>query len=81
MATEKIHIVLTWSADKRGKLRAEAPMKFKSAAEAKGRAERSEGRFVGVVALSQGYDVDTEQADETPVVLFRAGRTPAEFEE
>ncbi|WP_244593682.1 hypothetical protein [Methylopila sp. Yamaguchi] len=56
-------------------------MKFKTAAEAKGRAERSEGRFAGVVALSQGYDVDTEQADENPVVLFRAGRTPTEFEE
>ncbi|WP_245258609.1 hypothetical protein [Methylopila sp. M107] len=75
-----IHIVLTWSADKRGKLRAETPMKFKTALEARGRAERSAGRFAAVVALSQGYDVDTEQADENPVVLFRSGRTPAEFE-
>ena len=81
MATEMIHIVLTWSADKRGKLRAETPMKFKTAAEAKGRAERLEGKVAGVVALSQGYDVDTEQADENPLILFRAGRTPAEFED
>lgn len=81
MATEVIHIVLTWSADKRGKLRAETPIKIKTAAEAKDRAVRSEGRFAGVVALSQSYDVDTEQADETPVVLFRAGRTPTEFDE
>lgn len=81
MATEMIHIVLTWSADKRGKLRAETPMKFKTAAEAKGRAERSEGKVAGVVALSQGYEVDTEQADENPLILFWAGRTPAEFED
>lgn len=81
MATETIHIVLTWSADKRGKLRAETPIKFKTAEEAKRRAERAESRFTGVVALSQGYDTDTEQADEDPTVLFRAGRTPSEFDE
>lgn len=81
MATETVHIVLTWSADKRGRLRAETPLKFKTADEAKRRAERAESRFAGVVALSQGYDTDTEQADENLAVLFRAGRTPPEFDE
>ncbi|WP_245479840.1 hypothetical protein [Hansschlegelia zhihuaiae] len=54
MTTETIHIVLTWRADKRGKLRAETPLKFKTAGEAKARAERAAGRFAGVVAISQG---------------------------
>ena len=79
MPTETIHIVLTWRADKKGKLRAEPPLKFKTAAEAKARAERSAERFAGVAAISQNYDVDTEQADENVTVLFWAGRVPPEF--
>lgn len=81
MTTETIHIVMCWAADKRGKLRAETALKFKTAAEAKARAKRSAERFAGVVAMSQAYDVDTEMAEENPTVLFRAGRVPAEFEE
>lgn len=81
VTTAVIHLVLTYRADKRGKLKAETPLTFKTAAEAKARAERAEPRFAGVVAISQTYDVDTEEVDENPAVLFRAGRLPREFAE
>ncbi|TBN55364.1 hypothetical protein EYR15_03450 [Hansschlegelia quercus] len=81
MATETIHIFQAWSAGKGNRLRAEAPIRFKSAAEAKGRAERGAEKFAGVVAISQVVDVDTGEVDENATVLFRAGRTPAEFGE
>ncbi|HEY0291318.1 hypothetical protein [Hansschlegelia plantiphila] len=80
MASDVVHLVLTYSLDKRGKLRAEAPLKFGTAREAEARAQRAEARFAGVVALSQAYDVDTEQAEETRI-LFRAGRLPPEFDD
>jgi hypothetical protein len=81
MTTDTVHLVLTWRAGPRGKLKAEPPLKFKTAAEAKARAERAADKFAGVVAISQGFDVDTEQADESPTVLFKAGQVPAEFHE
>lgn len=81
MVTETIHIFQAWAAGKGSRLRAETPMRFKSAAEAKGRAERSADKFAAVVAISQVVDVDTGEIEENPVVLFRSGRTPAEFGE
>lgn len=81
MATETIHIFQAWTAGKGNRLRAEPPMRYETAAEAKGRAERSAERFAGVVAISQVVDVDTGEVEENPAILFRAGRTPAEFGE
>ncbi len=81
MATETIHLVLTRRSGPRGQLKAEPPLKFKTADQAKARAERAADKFAGVVAISQGFDVDKEQADESPTVLFRAGQVPGEFGE
>lgn len=81
MATETIHIFQAWTAGKGSRLRAETPLRFKTAAEARARAERGAEKFAGVVAISQVVDVDTGEVDENPAVLFRAGRTPAEFGE
>lgn len=81
MANETIHIFQAWTAGKGNRLRAETPVRFKTAAEAKGRAERAVEKFAGVVAISQVVDVDTGEIDESPAILFRAGRTPPEFDE
>ncbi len=81
MATDTIHVVIAYRVDGRGKLLGEPPLQFKSAAEATARAQRMPGSFAGVVAFSQTYDADTEQAEETPTVLFRNGRLPPEFDE
>ncbi|MDB5531934.1 MAG: hypothetical protein JWO28_249 [Hyphomicrobiales bacterium] len=77
---ETIHIMLSWRAGKGNRLKAEPPMKFKTASEAKGRAERSVDKFAGVVAMTQIVDQDTGEVGENPKILFRAGRLPPDFD-
>jgi hypothetical protein len=81
LSTETHHLVLLWRADKKGKLRAEPAMTYRTAEAAKGRAERAAEKFAGVVAISQEVDADTGEVGENPVVLFRAGKVPPEFGE
>jgi hypothetical protein len=80
VTTETIHIMLSWRAGKGNRLKAEPPMKFKTASEAKGRAERSVDKFAGVVAMTQIVDQDTGEVGENPKILFRAGRLPPDFD-
>ncbi|KQQ85676.1 hypothetical protein [Aureimonas sp. Leaf324] len=56
-------------------------MEFKTAVEAKGRAERDAARTAGVVALQQTIDTDTGEVVEDPVVLARYGELPSEFDQ
>ncbi|NDV87968.1 hypothetical protein GTW51_14780 [Aurantimonas aggregata] len=56
-------------------------MQFKTAAEAKLRADRDGerlGNFVGVVAVEQTVDVETGEVLEEPIILVRHGEVPAE---
>lgn len=81
MATEQIHLALLWRADRKGKLRAEQPLKFKAPDQAKARVERAADRFAGGVAITQSIDTDTGEVDEKVVEHFRFGRLPREFEQ
>ena len=56
-------------------------MQFKTAEEARQRADRDGtrlGHVVGVVAVEQTVDVETGEVLEEPVVLTRHGEVPAE---
>ncbi|MEF2550127.1 hypothetical protein VQ042_01980 [Aurantimonas sp. A2-1-M11] len=56
-------------------------MQFKTAEEARLRADRDGARLgnvVGVVAVEQTVDVETGEVLEEPVVLVRHGEVPAE---
>jgi hypothetical protein len=56
-------------------------MQFKTADEARLRADRDGGRLgnvVGVVAVEQTVDVETGEVLEEPIVLVRYGEVPAE---
>lgn len=54
-------------------------MQFKTAGEAKSRAERDAERTAGVVAIQQMVDTDTGEVLEEPIVLAKFGELPQEF--
>jgi hypothetical protein len=80
MAASKLFFVQQF--EKQGsRLGAGLTMHFKSADEARARADRDGDRLgivVGVVAIEQTVDVDTGEILEEPVVLARHGRVPDE---
>lgn len=80
MAASKLYIVQQF--EQQGpKLRAGLMMQFKTADEARRRANRDGERLgvvVGVVAVEQTVDVDTGEVLEEPIVLARHGNVPDE---
>lgn len=80
MASSKLYVVQQF--EKQGKrLSAGRVTQFKTAEEARGRADRDGERLgvvVGVVAIEQTVDLDTGEILEEPIVLARHGDVPAE---
>lgn len=80
MAASKLFIVQHF--EKQGRqLGAGQTLQFKTADEARRRADRDGERLgvvVGVVAIEQTVDVDTGEILEEPVVLARHGQVPDE---
>ncbi|MEP9380696.1 hypothetical protein ABLE91_28695 [Aquabacter sp. CN5-332] len=81
MARETVYVVQGFRAGKGRRLLADAPISCKSAVAAQRTAERLELVRVGVVAFSTSGDVETGDYDEEPVVLFKAGQVPVQFED
>lgn len=81
LAQQTQHLVQSFTAGRGAALKADKPIACKSADEAKRKAERMAESKVGVVAYSMTGDADTGDYDETPVVLFKAGRLPSQFED
>ncbi|MCW0180441.1 MAG: hypothetical protein OJI70_01615 [Zavarzinia sp.] len=79
MARETLHIVQTFVAA-RGGLRAEPAQQFPTAERARREAEKLAGAKLGVVAFSSSGDSETGEFDDQPVILFRAGKLPEQFE-
>jgi hypothetical protein len=80
VATSKLYIVQQFEMQGR-KLGTGRSMQFKTAEDARTRADRDGDRLgvvVGVVAVEQTVDVDTGEVLEEPVVLARHGKVPAE---
>jgi hypothetical protein len=82
MARETIYLVQAYTTQgKRVKLNADAPVRCKSPEAARKTAERLGATKAGVVAYSTSGDPELGEYDDEPVVLFRIGRLPVQFQE
>ncbi len=81
MARETIYVVQAYTQGKRARLNPDSPISCKSPDHARRTAERLAASKIGVVAFSTSGDVDLGEYDDEPVVIFKTGRLPAQFEE
>ena len=81
MTRETAHLVQIFSPGRGQALRAEKPIPCKTADAARRMAERMAENKTGVVAYTTSGDAETGDYDDQPVILFKAGRLPQQFEE
>jgi hypothetical protein len=81
MPKQTVHLVQAFIAGRGQALRAEPALACRTAEDAKRKAERLAPLRLGVVALSATSDPEMGDYDENPVILFKAGRLPAPFDE
>ena len=81
MAAETVHVVQAFVAGKRNALRAEVPIRCRSADAARRTSERLAPGKAGVGAFSAITDAELGDYDEAPTILYRAGRLPESFDE
>jgi hypothetical protein len=81
VAQETVYIVQSFRAGRGTRLLADRSVACKSELAARRTAERLALTRIGVVAWSRTGDAELGDYDDEPVVLFRAGRVPAEFDE
>ncbi|WP_119421775.1 hypothetical protein [Desertibaculum subflavum] len=81
MARETIFLVQAFLAGKGNGLKADTPMRCRSAEAARKTAERLAPTKAGVVAFATAGDSELGDYDETPTIIFKAGRLPAQFDD
>ncbi len=81
MPRETVHLVQAYTAGRGQSLKADQVVGCKDAAEAARKAERLAPSRVGIIAYSVSADVEMGDYDETPVVLFKAGRLPPPWDD
>jgi hypothetical protein len=81
MARETVHVVQAYIAGKGNRLRADPPVPCKSADAARRTAERLALTKIGVVAFSSSGDQELGDYDDEPVIIFKTGRLPQQFED
>lgn len=81
MARQTRYVVQAFVPGKRaGDLKAEQAIPCKTAEAAARRARMLAPSKLGVVAYSTSGDPELGEYDETPTVIFKAGKVPPEFE-
>jgi len=80
MARQTTHLVQAFIAGKGVALRADRLITCKSAEAARRMAERMAPANHGVVAFSTSGDAELGDYDEEPVIFFRAGTLPEQFD-
>ncbi|HEY4123457.1 MAG TPA: hypothetical protein VGM36_02520 [Rhizomicrobium sp.] len=80
MARETVYLVQSFIAGRGNSLKADTPIRCKSADIARRTAERLAATKLGVMALSTSGDVELGEYDEEPDFLFQAGRLPPQYE-
>jgi len=80
MAQETVYVVQSFRAGRGTRLVADPSVACKSELTARRTAERLAQSKIGVIAWSRTGDAELGDFDEEPVILFRAGRIPAELE-
>jgi hypothetical protein len=81
MARETVYLVQAYTQGKRARLSADPPIRCKSPEAALKTGERLSSSKAGVVAFSTSGDPELGEYDDEPVVFFRTGRLPTQFEE
>ena len=81
MAKETLHLVQAFIAGRGQALRSEPAVACKTAEDARRKAERLAPLRLGVVAFSTSADAEMGDYDETPIILFKAGRLPPPFDD
>ena len=80
MARQTTYLVQAFIAGRGAALKADRAISCKSAEAAQRLAERMAATKLGIVAFSTSGDADTGDYDDEPVVFFKAGRLPPQFE-
>jgi hypothetical protein len=80
MARQTTYYVQAFVAGRGLGLKPDRAISCKSAEAAQRTAERMAPTKLGVVAFSTSGDAELGDYDDEPVVLFKAGRLPAQFE-
>jgi hypothetical protein len=80
MMRQTTFLVQAFNISKGARMRATAPIACSSSEGARRTAERLALNNVGVVAFSITSDPETGDYDNEPIVFFRAGELPAEFD-
>lgn len=80
MARQTTYLVQAFIAGRGAALKADRAIACKSAETAQRLAERMAETKLGIVAFSTSGDADTGDYDDEPVVFFKAGRLPPQFE-
>jgi hypothetical protein len=81
MTRETIYLVQAYRPGKGVRLIADTPIRSKSQEAARTTAERLSTGKAGVVAFATSGDADLGEYDEEPVIIFKAGRLPAQFQD
>ena len=81
MARETIYLVQAYTQAKRARLRPDAPIRCKSPEAALKTADRLSTTKAGVVAFSTSGDAELGEYDDEPVVFFKAGLLPVQFQD
>jgi hypothetical protein len=80
MMRQTTFLVQAFNVSKGARLKANAPIACSSSEGARRTAERLALNNAGVIAFSMTSDPETGDYDDEPMVLFRAGQLPAEFD-
>lgn len=79
MTRETVFLVQAFRAGKGVRLIADTPIKCRSEEAARKTAERLAATMAGVVAFSTSGDAELGEYDDTPTIIFKVGRLPAQF--
>jgi hypothetical protein len=81
MARETIYLVQAYSAGRGKRLVADPPIVCKSTEGARRTADRLATAKAGVVAYSTSGDTELGEYDDDPVIIFKTGRLPLQFQD
>lgn len=81
MTRETVYVVQAYSAGRGNRLKADTPVPCKSPEVARRTAERLAMTKLGVVAFSSSGDQELGEYDDEPVIIFKTGRLPQQFED
>jgi hypothetical protein len=80
MMRQTTFLVQAFNVSKGARLKANAPIARSSSEGARRTAERLALNNAGVIAFSMTSDPETGDYDDEPMVFFRVGQLPAEFD-